>query len=99
MIFSCITGTYPGFKLTGKQVPLNLDQFTWLALSLMNSPMMANFKSTLDVNGQSTATFIFPSNQPVAVGLALYFNCLVQKNPTKPAILLATNSVYILLTP
>jgi hypothetical protein len=69
-----ITGTAPGTPLPGGLVtlPLNMDLFTNIVFSLLNTSIFSNFQSTLDGGGSASAQM---NLSPVtgAVGLTLYF--------------------------
>lgn len=99
IIFASVTGTYPGFSVSGVDVPLNLDVFTWLAFSLINTPVFSNFMSVLDGSGQATANFQVFSATPEALGMAIYFDYVLLANPGKTPILFASNPVYALFIP
>jgi hypothetical protein len=38
LVLSCVTGTWPGFSLSGIDVPLNTDDFTGEAQARLNAP-------------------------------------------------------------
>lgn len=100
VIFSGVTGTYPGFTLNGIDVPLNLDAWTWTAFSLINTPIMQNFMATLDGNGQATATFLAPGPlPPETVGLAMYFDYILLANPGSTPAIFASHPLYVLFIP
>ena len=100
VIFSGVTGTYPGFTWSGVHVPLNLDTWTWTAFSLINTAVMQNFMAALDANGQATAVFAaLAPLPPEAVGLALYFDYVVLKNPGSPPVVFASHPLYVLFIP
>lgn len=99
IIISSVSGSYPGFYLTGQWIPLNLDAWTYIAFSLINTPIMDKFMGVLDVNGDATATFVFPLPEPTAAGLPMYFNYMLLSGPGKTPVLGSGNPVYILFTP
>jgi hypothetical protein len=50
-----ISGTTPGIPLGTITVPLNYDPFTATMLTMLNTPVFANFFGVLDGSGQATA--------------------------------------------
>ncbi|MEW6745641.1 MAG: VCBS repeat-containing protein [Planctomycetota bacterium] len=56
-ILGSASGMSPGMQIGGVHLDLNFDPFTSLVIKLANTPAFANFFSTLDGNGQATATF------------------------------------------
>ncbi|MHC4944577.1 MAG: C25 family cysteine peptidase, partial [Planctomycetota bacterium] len=70
-ILSGYTGTLPGTLMPGGlEVPLNFDDFTWLALSLVNSPVFKNFYGKLDSSGSAEATLSTQGLTPLSPHLA-----------------------------
>jgi hypothetical protein len=61
-------------------LPLNLDIYTNLVLSLLNTPPFQNFLGTLDVNGTATAVFDTLGPIPGAIGLIMSY-ALALSNP------------------
>lgn len=99
MILSGVTGTWPGFSLSGIGIPLNPDAWTFAAFSLINSPFMTSFMGTLDMNGQAQALFDSLGPLPLeAVGLAMYFDYVVLENPGSLPAIFASHPLYILFT-
>jgi hypothetical protein len=94
VIFTGVTGTWPGFTKGGHHVPLNIDPWTMTAFTLYSLPAFDNFMGTLDGNGQATATFNTLMPLPDAVGLVMYFAYLVYK-----PVDLASHHVYVLFLP
>ena len=77
-IFGGVTGTTPGTPLPkmGTTLPLNLDIFTDLVMSLWNTPVFANFLGKLDATGKATAYLNVPP-LPDYVGLKMYYAATV----------------------
>jgi hypothetical protein len=74
LILGSTSGISPGLDLGSILVPLNYDAFTAAELSLVNTPMFANFLGVLDGQGGATATF--DVSQPIGgahVGRQVYF--------------------------
>jgi hypothetical protein len=100
IIFSGVTSTFPGFTLTGVDVPLNLDVWTWSAFSMINGPLMQNFMAALDGSGQATAKFFAPGPlPPEAIGLPMFFDYILLDNPGGPPALFASHPLYVLFVP
>ncbi|MFH0946570.1 MAG: C25 family cysteine peptidase [Planctomycetota bacterium] len=57
LIAGSLSGTDPGFNVSGVHVPLNIDNFTGLTLQLAGSPYLVGFVGTLDGLGAARATF------------------------------------------
>ena len=99
VIFSGISGVHPGTSISGVYFPLNFDVWTWTAFSLINTPVMSNFMSTLDANGTATGGFLFPAPEPAATGLPMYFCYVLLNSPGKTPVIYASNPAFILFTP
>jgi hypothetical protein len=100
LVLSCVTGTWPGFSLSGIDVPLNTDDFTWIALSLVNTPLFENFMGLLDAAGEAQARLNAPGGlPPEMMGLALYFDFLVLQNPGGPPVLKSSFPGHVLFVP
>lgn len=70
-----VTGTSPGTPLPGGAVtlPLNWDAFTNIVVSLINTPVFADFMGTLNVSGQASAQMNVSALPPGPAGLVMYF--------------------------
>ena len=94
-LLGSVTGTTPGLQLPFVRLPLNWDIFTYIVISLANTPMFAHFNDTLDSLGNGSAQLNtmapFP---PSAVGATLHFACLLYY-----AIDFASNPVAIEILP
>ena len=100
LIFSGVTGSYPGFTMKGVSVPLNLDAWTWTAFSLINSSIMQNFMGAFDGAGQATAIFVAPGPlPPEAIGLPMYFDYLVLKKPGQLSPIAASVPIFVFFIP
>jgi hypothetical protein len=100
VIFSGVTGSYPGFTLNDIDVPLNLDVWTFTAFGLINTPIMMNFMAALDGSGQGSATFFAPGSlPPEAVGLPMYFAYILLQSPGGTPAVFASHPMYILFVP
>jgi hypothetical protein len=84
LLMSGVSGTEPGFPLPGGDpLPLNYDLFTGNALSLVNTPVFANFMGQLDAAGMSVAKLdTLGPLDPQLVGLVLYFAYAVNSAPS-----------------
>ena len=75
LLLGGVTGTSPGTPMPGGHVvlPLNMDAFTNLVFSLLNTSMFKNFMGVLDGNGSGTATM--DTLGPFTIGgpITLYF--------------------------
>ena len=76
-IFGSITGTTPGVKLLGVQIPLNPDVYTDAGIANVNSSVFTRFRGQLDANGRASASFNVPANLPVGSGFTFYHAYLV----------------------
>lgn len=76
-IIGSLHGTLPGTHLPGGQavLPVNIDFFSYLAWSLVNTSVFQNFRGRLDENGMATA--VFDTQAPVkdAAGIVVSFAC------------------------
>jgi hypothetical protein len=100
IILTGVTGTHPGFALSGINVPLNMDVWTFMAFDLINSPLMPGFLSSLDGSGQGSAAFnAYGTFPPSALYLTLYFDYLVLKGVSGPPVLFASYPAYTLFKP
>lgn len=74
LIFSGVTGTFPGFSPPPGlvTVPVNWDAFTNLALSLTNTTIFQDFYGVLDAQGKATA--VFNTIGPFTGGVGITFN-------------------------
>lgn len=92
-----MTGTTPGFTLTGVRVPLTPDLVTFGFLAVLNSPLFPDTYGTLDAVGQARAKFMYQGEIPAALlGKEMYFSAVVM-NKSNAAFLLATPPATITL--
>jgi hypothetical protein len=82
-------------------VPILVDSFTFAALTVVNSPVLANFAGFLDANGRATATLTVPPGaftNPALVGLTINLADVVL-NPALTAVQVSSNPVSVTLLP
>jgi hypothetical protein len=74
LMLGSITGSVPGTPLPGGQaiLPINWDVFTGIVISLLNTPVFANFQGNLDGSGKGAATMNL-GPIPGAAGLTMTF--------------------------
>lgn len=60
LILGTMSGTSPGFRLGGLQVPINIDAFTTFVLGLSTSQAFQGFFGVLDQNGNACAKMTLP---------------------------------------
>jgi hypothetical protein len=65
------SGISPGFNFGGLFVPLNVDDYFFIAIQLHNSSFLSNTLGVLDSNGHATAAINLPPGLPAA-GLLLH---------------------------
>jgi hypothetical protein len=82
LILGAMNATNPGMPLPGGSecLPFQMDPFTNIIFSLLNTPVFSNFMGTLDSAGQSTAQINAPPLPPGYVDTWLYF-AYVLNNP------------------
>ncbi|MBU0755749.1 MAG: hypothetical protein KJ645_11460 [Planctomycetes bacterium] len=97
IILQGVSGFDPGFNMNGGtvHVPLNLDDWTWFALSL--NPYWTGFYGQLDAQGESSATFSSFGPQPLMFGYAVNFTYMILQTPTGTPIF-ASNPISVLFT-
>ena len=66
--------------LNGVHIPLNYDHYTDFTIGFVNSPVLKNFRGTLDGSGSAQASFNVPPNLPPAVGLTVHHAYIVFNN-------------------
>ncbi|HET6202255.1 MAG TPA: VCBS repeat-containing protein [Planctomycetota bacterium] len=101
LIVCSTTGTYPGTLVGNIRVPILVDSFTFAALTVVNSPVLANFAGFLDANGRATATLTVPPGaftNPALVGLTINLADVVL-NPALTAVQVSSNPVSVTLLP
>jgi hypothetical protein len=100
IILSGMTGTWPGFSMSGTDIPLNLDAWTWLAFTLINTSCMSNFMGQLDGQGDAAAVLKIPvGTSTELIGQPFFFDYLVLENPASGPVIKASHPVYVLLKP
>ncbi len=65
-IFGSITGTRPGIRLLGLDIPLHPDAYTYLAMANANSATFRRFRGRLDAMGSATASLVVPASPSVS---------------------------------
>lgn len=96
IILSCFSNCHPGFVKNGTHVPINIDFWTYMAIEFSLAGYWAGFYTTLDANGQGSATFNTFGPQPAAKELVLYFSYMVMNKPTSQPIF-ASHPIYVYL--
>ncbi|MFH2002708.1 MAG: hypothetical protein ABIK28_23760 [Planctomycetota bacterium] len=100
IILSGLSGTWPGFSMSGIAIPLNVDDWTWNSFTLINSPMMAGFMGQLDAGGVAAATLKAPAFLPSSlVGLVIHFDYVVLAHPASPPVVRASHPVHLVFMP
>jgi hypothetical protein len=100
LILSGISGTWPGFSVSGIDVPLNPDAWTSIALTLVNTPLLQGFMGQIDASGEAKAKFDFPGTElPEVIGLPMHFCYVVLMNPGGPPVKAASHHTTLLFTP
>jgi len=100
VILSGKLGTWPGVRVNGVDVPLNIDSWTYTAFGMINTPYLVNFRGTLD--GSGTAAGTFDTRGPVSYelfGQVMYFTCVVLEEPQTFLVIDATRPGHILFVP
>jgi hypothetical protein len=98
LIVGSMTGWSPGFTLGAHHVPLNLDAYTDLTVSLANSPVLVNTSGVLGPSGAITANIVLPPGVLVGLtGLVLH-HAAITADPG-PVFRHASNAVPLLLLP
>lgn len=98
LIVGSMTGWSPGFTLGGHHVPLNLDAYTDLTVTLANSPVLVNTSGVLGPSGAITANIVLPPGVLTGLtGLVLH-HAAITANPG-PIVRHASNAVPLLLLP
>ncbi|MGH7151426.1 MAG: hypothetical protein ACREIU_12050, partial [Planctomycetota bacterium] len=101
LVVCSTTGTYPGTSVGSIRIPILVDSFTFAALTVVNSPVLANFAGFLDANGEATATVAVPPGaftDPALVGLTINFADVIL-NPTMTGVQVSSNPVSLTLLP
>lgn len=100
LVMSSVSGTWPGFMKSGVHVPINTDDWTWIAFSLINSGLMSNFMGQLDTSGKATATLNVPGFLPSSyIGVVLHFDYVLLSPPGSLPITRASNPVHVFFSP
>jgi hypothetical protein len=100
IILSGASGTWPGFSISAVEIPLNLDDWTWCALILINTPVMKDFMGQLDLTGFATAEIdTGGALSPEMIGQVLYFEYLVLEKAFAPPVKKASQPIHILFIP
>ncbi len=63
VVLSGFSGALPGTSTPFGTLPLNADSYTTLSLSLINTPIFANFAGLLDSTGKATPMNVFTPTQ------------------------------------
>lgn len=100
VILSGKLGTWPGVRVNGVDVPLNVDSWTYTAFGMINTPYLVNFRGTLDGSGSTAG--ILDTCGPVSYelfGQVMYFDCVVLEQPQTFLVIKATRPGHILFVP
>jgi hypothetical protein len=95
MLALSASGTSPGTLIGGVLVPLNRDMYTNYCLANVNNSTFADFRGTLDSNGDAVATF----NAPVITNPGLIGQTLSFAWVTLLPVDYASNPVDLLIAP
>ena len=99
-ILMSVSGTYPGFNLSGITVPLNWDALLEYGLMYLNFPGSVEFFGKLDGFGQATASLTLPPDpNQILVGLPIHFAFVVTSPGPSTPIMVASNPVHIKYVP
>ena len=71
-MFGSVSGTNPGTQFANITIPLNLDTWTLVELSFLNTPALTNFQGQLDANGRAAARVNLPPGLPASLGFTMY---------------------------
>ena len=100
LILGGISGTWPGFPVSGHQVPLNLDTWTFPILGLVNTSVFFDFLGTLDQNGEAQAKLIAMGNLGLEMlGQALHLVYLVTDQPFALPVMEVSHPAYVYFIP
>ncbi len=88
-----VTGTQPGTPFGGVSIPLNLDTWTLIELSFLNTPTFSSFQGQLDSSGQAAASINLPAGLPAALGFTMYHAYVVHNANLVP--FMASNAVTL----
>lgn len=96
-IWFTASGTYPGFKVSGLQVPLNQDAFFNWGLA---NPILPGFIGKLSFSGSAMATLVMPPDPGMMLkGFPIHFAyVLTSPGPSLP-VLDVSNPVHIKFVP
>ena len=92
-MFGSVTGTQPGTPYGGVTIPLNLDTWTLVELSYLNTPTFTNFAGQLDSSGRASASINLPPGLPAALGFTMYHAYVVHNTNLVP--FMASNAVTL----
>ena len=101
LLLGSLSGTEPGFPISGLVLPLNADAYTLITLLQPGAPPLAGSLGTLDASGQATASFTLPPGlPPTLAGQVLnHAFVVIEATPTLLAVVLASNPVALTLVP
>lgn len=92
LLLGSASGTAPGFKLQGVEVPLRFDNYTQYTTTNLNSSLLLGSPGTLDALGRGTARLQLPTGMPASlVGTTLFHAAVVYDNKVR----LATNAAPV----
>jgi hypothetical protein len=99
-VWMSVTGTYPGFEVSGVQIPLNPDALFWWGISNPGFPGSSGFLGKLSMSGSGMATFSMPPDPGMTLlGFPFHFaGVFTSPGPSLP-VLEVTNPVHIKYIP
>ena len=83
-IYGSMTGTEPGTPLAGFNIPLNVDTWTLVELSYLNTSTFTDFRGRLDATGRASANINVPAGLPASLGFTLYHAYVVYNDGLVP---------------
>lgn len=89
-------GSFPGFTMSGVNVPLNMDMLFNYSRTHTNTPMFQNTMGVLDANGQATAKFdTRGSIDPSYLGTTFTFAFVLLSGPMQLPVTYASYPVLV----
>lgn len=99
-IWMSVSGTYPGFNLTGQNVPLNWDALLEFGLYYPGFPGTVAFLGTLDGDGEGAASLTLPVNTDLLLSeMPIHFAYVVASSGFKLPVIYASMPVHVKYIP